>query len=125
MFELRVAVEFPAAHHITGYEGDCARPHGHNWTLEAFVQTEVLKSLGIGLDFKDLKRAIQEVVAAWDHQDLNTLADFSGINPTAETLAQVAFKKIKPLVGAQGAVLTRITIWENPRCSASYWESRP
>src|SRR5438309_8585297 len=42
VFELRVKVEFPAAHHLDGYPGDCARPHGHNWGIEVFARSRKL-----------------------------------------------------------------------------------
>ena len=70
MYELRVEVEFSAAHHLEGYPGDCARPHGHNFLLEVFARTRSLDSIGIAMDFKTLKSAVKELAASWDHQDL-------------------------------------------------------
>ncbi len=128
MFELRVSHEFPAAHHLKGYPGDCARPHGHNWTVEVFARSSGLDSLGMAVDFRSLKGAIKEIAQAWDHQDLNTLPDFSDVNPSAEQIAKKAFDKLTTLFGpgpkSQGTWIDRVTIWENARCSATYWDSR-
>jgi 6-pyruvoyltetrahydropterin/6-carboxytetrahydropterin synthase len=65
-------MDFPAAHHLTGYPGDCARPHGHNWGVEVFARSKGLDELGMAIDFRDLKSAVKEIIAGWDHQDLNT-----------------------------------------------------
>lgn len=122
MFELRVKVDFAAAHHLVGYPGDCARPHGHNWTLEVFARSMKLDDVGMALDFRQLKSATREVIAGWDHQDLNTLEDFKGINPSAEWLAKIAFEKLSSQINSEKAWVDRVTVWENDRCSATYWQ---
>jgi 6-pyruvoyltetrahydropterin/6-carboxytetrahydropterin synthase len=120
-----VKVDFPAAHHLEGYPGDCARPHGHNWILEVFARSKKLDSIGMAMDFRDLKRAAKDLVAPWDHQDLNLLADFSAINPSAEQIAKLAFDRLAAKLNNDGTWIERVTVWENERCSASYFESEP
>jgi len=122
MFELRVKVDFPAAHHLVGYPGDCARPHGHNWGLEVFAQSTQLDSIGLAMDFRNLKGAAKELVAPWDHQDLNTLPDFKNINPSAEQIAKMSFDRLSKQLNNAHTKVARVTIWENDRCSASYFE---
>lgn len=122
MFELRVEVEFPAAHHLTGYPGDCARPHGHNWVLEVFARSRGLDEVGLAMDFRALKSKVKELVAPWDHQDLNTLSDFRGINPSAEQIAKLCFERLSREIDLKDTWLDRVVIWENPRCSATYWD---
>lgn len=122
-YELRVEVEFPAAHHLVGYPGDCARPHGHNWVAEIFVCSKKTDSIGMAFDFRDLKNAAKELVAGWDHQDLNTLADFKDCNPSAEQIARIMYERLKPLFPKEkGSWLKKVTIWENSRCAASYYD---
>ena len=122
MFELRIKVDFPAAHHLIGYPGDCARPHGHNWVLEVFARSKGLDSIGMAIDFRDLKKAAKELVAPWDHQDLNTLDDFKTINPSAETIAQLAFERLSKSLDTPHTWIQQVTVWENERCSASYFD---
>jgi 6-pyruvoyltetrahydropterin/6-carboxytetrahydropterin synthase len=125
VFELRVQVEFPAAHHLEGYPGDCARPHGHNWKLDVFARSRQLDPIGMAMDFRQLKGAAKELVAAWDHQDLNTLEDFREINPSAEQIAKLAYDRLSALVDQSGSGDTwieKVTVWENDRCSASYFD---
>jgi 6-pyruvoyltetrahydropterin/6-carboxytetrahydropterin synthase len=124
MYELRVKVDFPAAHHLSGYPGDCARPHGHNWGLEVFARSKKLDSIGMAMDFRALKGAAKELVAPWDHQDLNTLEDFKDLNPSAEAIAKLAFDRLSAIIDGQETWIDRVTIWENERCSASYFDEK-
>ncbi len=122
MFELRVKLDFPAAHHLEGYPGDCARPHGHNWGLEVFAVSKRLDSIGMAIDFRALKNAVKETVAPWDHQDLNLLEDFKKINPSAEVIAKLAFEKLSKMIDHGETWISRVTVWENDRCYASYYD---
>ncbi len=124
LFSVRVLVEFSAAHHIRGYDGECARPHGHNWKIEVEASTAQLNQIGIAVDFKVLKAMVKKLVDRYDHQDLNTIEPFNDLNPTAETMAQVFFselesgiQKSKPMDSLE---LRRVTVWENDRCCASF-----
>jgi 6-pyruvoyltetrahydropterin/6-carboxytetrahydropterin synthase len=121
MFELRVEVEFAAAHHLKGYAGDCARPHGHNFTVEVFARSQGLDEIGLALDFKTLKGATRELVAAWDHQDLNALPDFQKVNPSAEQIAKLSYERLSQVIDQKTVWVDRVTVWENPRCSATYF----
>jgi 6-pyruvoyltetrahydropterin/6-carboxytetrahydropterin synthase len=120
MYTLSIKVDFPAAHQIHGYNGDCARPHGHNWVVEVEVESSALDEIGMGVDFRLMKKAAKETIAAWDHQDLNRLPDFEGMNPTAENVARVAWNKLEPLLTRGVSRLVRVTVHENDRCRASY-----
>lgn len=124
VFELRVKVDFPAAHRLDGYPGDCARPHGHNWVLEVFARSISLDPIGMAMDFRKLKRAAKELVAPWDHQDLNALKDFEAINPSAEQIAKLAYDRLSHLIDGREIWIDRVTIWENDRCSATYFDER-
>lgn len=121
---VRVCVEFSAAHHIRGYDGDCARPHGHNFKVEVEATVAALNSIGIALDFKDLKKMTKSLVDRFDHQDLNTIAPFNEINPTAETLARYFYDELAQQIASNPATrmltLQRVSIWENERSAATY-----
>lgn len=124
VFGIRIGLDFAAAHHLRGYEGDCARPHGHNYKVEVEAQTNGLNPIGIAVDFKDLKKELKTLVDKYDHQDINLIPPFTDINPTAETLAQHFFIELEQRLQKNPATvmltLKRVTIWETDRCSASY-----
>lgn len=121
MFELRVKLDFAAAHHLDGYPGDCARPHGHNWGVEVFARSIELDSVGMAFDFRRLKGALKELIAPWDHQDLNTLDDFKTVNPSAEQIAKLSFERLSAMLNTPKFNIHKVTIWENDRCSASFF----
>ncbi len=73
---------FEAAHHLPGYPGNCARPHGHGYRLEVTVEGPI-RDDGLVFDFHDLKRIVTErVIDRLDHRDLNELLP----NPSAENV---------------------------------------
>ena len=122
MYELRVKVDFAAAHHLPGYPGDCARPHGHNWVVEVFARSRQLDSIGMALDFRQLKRAAKELIAPWDHQDLNTLDDFRETPSSAEVIARLSYERLSAQINTDRTWVDRVTVWENDRCSATYFD---
>ncbi len=124
MYELRVKMDFPAAHHLDGYPGDCQRVHGHNWGVEVFARSKGLDSIGMAMDFRKLKGAVKELIAPWDHQDLNALPDFADINPSAEQIARLVFERLGTTINSGNTWVDRVTIWENDRCSATYFGPR-
>lgn len=125
-YGVKICVEFPAAHHIRGYEGECARPHGHNFKVEVEASSPNISDIGIALDFRDLKVMAKQLAERFDHQDLNTIAPFTDINPTAETLSKYFFDELEESIKrnpkTQTITLKRVTVWENDRCAASYGE---
>jgi len=126
MYELRVEVEFSAAHHLEGYPGDCARPHGHNFVVEVLARSQGLDSIGLALDFRTLKGAAKELIAGWDHQDLNQHPDFATINPSAEEIARLVYDRLSALIdrpqAAKATWIHKVVIWENARSSAAYFD---
>ena len=124
MFELDITKEFSAAHCLRGYPGDCARLHGHNWTVQVFIAADRLDEVGIAMDFRLLKQELNAVLAEFDHKYLNDLPMFSDRNPTSENIAMYIYGRLKPAVAASAphARLSRVRICESPNSGASYSE---
>ena len=125
MFELDIEREFSAAHCLDGYKGNCANRHGHNWTVQAFVQAESLDDVGIALDFKSLKRELDAILSSFDHKDLNLLPEFAKENPTSERLSQIIYKRLAERLAAIGAKakVSKIRVCESRSSGASYFET--
>ena len=79
MFEVRVETQFSSAHHLLNYKGKCENQHGHNWIVEVCVTGEELDKSNILVDFKVLKKEVNEIVDYLDHKDINELPEFKGI----------------------------------------------
>ncbi|MBR3723252.1 MAG: 6-carboxytetrahydropterin synthase QueD [Selenomonadaceae bacterium] len=121
MYVLKVEERFEAAHYIRGYNGKCARLHGHNWAVEAEVAGNELNPLGILVDFKDVKRELKAILEKLDHDFLNEKPPFNEINPTAENLAKYIFDDFfSNEIFDDNAKLSAITVWESPKSSVRY-----
>src|SRR5262252_8931713 len=69
--------------------GKCNNPygHGHNYALEVTVSGQVSEDTGMVCDLVDLDEAVhRNVVERFDHQNLNTLPEFTKLAPTTENL---------------------------------------
>ena len=99
---------FEAAHQLPWHSGACRNLHGHGYRLEVTVEGPVAEH-GIVVDFADVAAVVErEVVARYDHTYLNDLLE----NPTAELLAQDAWKRVE----AAGLAVSRIRLWETADC---------
>lgn len=120
MHILEVTTDFAASHIIEGHQGKCARLHGHNWKVAIQVQCEKLNDIGIGLDFTDLKGAMNAVVMdRLDHRHLNDIPPFDKLNPTAEIVSKYIFEEVAKLL-PENAKLTEVSLWETDRCRTIY-----
>jgi 6-pyruvoyltetrahydropterin/6-carboxytetrahydropterin synthase len=82
---------FAASHFLTKYHGKCENLHGHNYKLIITVQGP-LQEDGMVMDFKLLKKAVEEkVVALLDHTHLNDRFE----NPSAENVAVWIWDRLK------------------------------
>src|ERR1700740_3215254 len=88
MFEIVVEHTFAAAHALRNYRGKCENLHGHNYRVQVGIEGNDLDENGLLYDFADLKRGLRTTSEYLDHQNLNELAPFDKINPSAENIAK-------------------------------------
>lgn len=122
-FEIYVQTDFSAAHHLRGYPGNCEKPHGHNWTVAAYVVCNQLNDLGIGIDFREVKAAVKSAVKELDHCDLNALPQFQEENPSSEKVAQYLYGELTRRLNSPGVRVAKVRVSETQTCGVSYWES--
>ena len=122
IFEVYVKSHFSAAHSLEGYPGDCAHIHGHNWMVEVFVKCEQLDKIGIGIDFRDIKQAVKEVIQGLDHFNLNDLPAFEDVNPTSENIAKFLYQELAKQLNSDGVKVSKVKVSETPGAGAFYWE---
>jgi 6-pyruvoyltetrahydropterin/6-carboxytetrahydropterin synthase len=96
MYEYEVVKQFTfdSAHYLPGYDGKCKNMHGHTWRVEVGIKGKKLKN-GILFDFSQLKILLEEICLKFDHQVLNDLEDFQGLEPTAENIGTVIFEQLQ------------------------------
>lgn len=122
MYEIFVETHFSAAHHLSGYDGDCAKPHGHNWVVEVYIQCKKLNNIGIGVDFKDVKQVVKEILSKLDHSDLNELPEFADMNPSSENIAAYIYRKLNNEFRDENTRISKVRVSEAPHVGVYYWE---
>lgn len=121
MFDIFIKTHFAGAHHLRDYPGDCENPHGHNWKIKVTVRATGLDELGMGIDFKILKKIVKEAVDKLDHRDLNNLPAFREINPSSENIARYLFAELKQPLAHERYALYSITILETDNSGLVYY----
>lgn len=121
-YQLKIVTDFASAHTLRDYPGACSRMHGHNWKVELEVMAAQLDSIGMGVDFKVMKLAANEVAGELDHRYLNDLEPFKDINPTAENIAAYMYQEISARINSPHIKVTAVTLWETERACVRYSE---
>jgi len=119
LYSLTVRSSFAAAHLLREYEGNCERLHGHNWRVEATVESEELDSRGMALDFREMKGALQDILSRLDHKYLNEITPFDARNPSSENIARYIFGEMEGKIPAP-ARLARVVVWESDDARAEF-----
>jgi len=140
MYEVSKEFEIDYAHRLLGYDGDCARIHGHRAKIVVFARGEELNAEWMVVDFKDIKEAMESILNMFDHRllvnqddpiipylgkgekfvftDLTDGRHPKGINPTAEVMANTIFHALED----KGFPVSRVEFWETPGAKAAYYE---
>lgn len=102
--------------------GACCNPnyHGHNYELVVQVNGYPDPITGFVINTKDLSTIVQEeVISRFDHKNLNLDTDaFKNLNPTAENIAIVIYKLIKPRIAE--TLELKIRLYETERNFVDY-----
>lgn len=121
MFELTIETDFASAHQLRGYKGKCENMHGHNWKVQATVTSDKLNNIDIAIDFGDLRKITNDIIAPLDHTCLNTIFPFTEINPSSENISKWIYESLKKRL-PEGINVASVTVWESETASATYYE---
>jgi 6-pyruvoyltetrahydropterin/6-carboxytetrahydropterin synthase len=125
MFEVSVEDTFASGHYLRGYRGKCENPHGHNYKIRVTLEGETLDNIGLLLDFRELKAAMNDVIDRLDHQMINEIEPFTTVNPSAENMAKYFYEELNSSLSkkADGRVRVKlIKLWETDTTTATYYE---
>jgi 6-pyruvoyltetrahydropterin/6-carboxytetrahydropterin synthase len=101
--------------------GKCNNPHGHghNYTIAVTVSGQVDSQTGMVCNLVDLDTFIhQRVLERYDHQNLNTMQEFTQKVPTTENLCIAIYELVER--GFVKAHLERVRIEETMMNSFEY-----
>ena len=95
--------------------------HGHNYRIQVTFQGPQLDSIGLLVDFVEVKKIMGAVVDRLDHQFLNELPPFDVLNPSAENMAKYFYDEISGALSAGSpAMVGEVRIWETDTSCATY-----
>jgi 6-pyruvoyltetrahydropterin/6-carboxytetrahydropterin synthase len=121
MYTLGVQREFSARHYLVGGDwGEENIEHSHRYRLELVLEKKDLDRHGFLVDIVEVERHLDEVVAGFQEKTLNTLAGFTGINPSIERLATVLHDIFRERLGALQLVAITVKIREDEIAWTSY-----
>lgn len=131
MFRVTREIKFCYGHRLLNYAGKCKYLHGHNGRAVISIEAPQLDSLGMVMDFSEIKR----VVSSWidenlDHRmilhrddpilpvlkEMNEPVHVVDVNPTAENIAKLIFDFAR----SQGFPVKEVRLWETDSCFATY-----
>ena len=122
LYRLTVTADFSAAHQLRHYQGKCERMHGHNFGVEAVVEGQALTpDTELLMDFKELKRLLNQVLEKLDHRLLNEVDCFAERNPSSENLARHVYTELAPKL-PEGVRLVEVSVSEKGSSKATYLE---
>lgn len=123
MFEVTIEETFAAGHALRNYRGKCENVHGHNYRCQVTLEGEQLDSIGLLVDFVEMKRVVHAVLDRMDHQWLNEFPPFDVLNPSAENMAKFIHDEVKQGLGVrEGVRVGQVKLWETDTASATYRE---
>ena len=116
-FQITTTRSFSAAHQLRLYDGSLEQLHGHNWRVRVTVAAQKLDSIGVVMDFHELERLLDQLIAPLHNRHLNETDEFSSLNPSAENVAA----HIGRFLGLPDRVnLVSVEVWETQENSAVY-----
>ena len=121
MFEVTIEETFAAGHALRNYRGKCENVHGHNYRCQVTLEGAELDSIGLLVDFVELKRVVHGVLDRMDHQWLNEFPPFDVLNPSAENMARYIFEQVSEgLKTREGVRVGLVRLWETDTANATY-----
>ena len=121
MIDIFIKTHFSGGHHLRNYPGNCEKPHGHNWKVQVTVRATELDELGMGIDFKTLKKHVNAVVDDLDHRDLNDHPAFQDKNPSSEHIAMHIFSELRKELKTDRYSIYSVTVRETDTSGVTYY----
>jgi 6-pyruvoyltetrahydropterin/6-carboxytetrahydropterin synthase len=97
--------------------GKCSNKnfHGHNYTLEVWIDGNIDPETGYVIDLKIVKDLIKsEIEERFDHRNLNLdCPEFADLIPTAENISVVCFNLLRTKLDSKYSLTIRLWETEN------------
>lgn len=120
MYEVTIIKSFSAAHLLADIGGKCEELHGHNFKVEITVAASNLNEYGLLIDFRLVKKWLNDILEQLDHKHINDLEYFADINPSAENIARFIFLQLEPKTKEAKVEVTKVKVWESENAAVTY-----
>lgn len=119
MFTVSVETHFWASHRLASPDGSKEPEHHHNWSVTADVSSGSLNSIGLVMDFGQLKKLLGDIAAKLDNKALNSIDYFKKNSSSAENVAKYIYEKLRTKL-PEAVKLQSVKVVEEPGCSAIF-----
>jgi 6-pyruvoyltetrahydropterin/6-carboxytetrahydropterin synthase len=85
------------------------------------VRAHELDELGMGIDFKVLKKHVNQVIDQLDHRNLNEMEAFAEVNPSSEHIAKFIFDKLNEPLSHDRYRVHSVTVFETDTSGLTYY----
>jgi 6-pyruvoyltetrahydropterin/6-carboxytetrahydropterin synthase len=120
MYEITIEKTFTASHALRLADGSLEQVHTHDWPVSVTVAAEVLDVIETVMDFHELERIVDGVIAPLSGVHINDVPPFDkAVNASAERIAEyIANQTAAALPGH--VRLISVALGEAPGCTAVY-----
>ena len=141
MYRISKEFSFSMGHRLSCHDGLCKNFHGHNYTIIVGLQSLLLNSNGMVMDFGDIKAIGEHYFKNFDHAMMINKTDHNNFlklqtvmpwlkvvevdyEPTAENMARDFYEYFKSELAKYNtdAQMDFITIYETDKSQATYSE---
>ena len=119
-FEVGLSQQFTASHVMPGMEGPEGELHFHDYRLEVVVSRPELDEHDMVCDLDLLERALKNVVAVVEGQNLELIKPADAGAVTVEVLARWVHGELAKLLGDSGVESLGVRAWESPVAFGGY-----
>lgn len=120
MYEITVEHTFSAAHAIR-IAGAMEPLHGHNWLIRATITGRDLDDDGLLCDFHAIHDRLAAICHRFHNGNLNTIAPFDELNPTAELVARHIADELGRALDRDGRLrVASVSVGEAAGCVATF-----
>ena len=124
LFEVRVESSFEAGHR-RGPDGEQTPLHHHVWQVAARARSLGLDHIGIVIDFRILRAALDEVLETLDQRVLEDLDPFADTPPTPPAVAAWIFEQLHEHLAAAGVAVKAGEVGEDGEAGRDGDETAP
>ena len=122
MYEICITRHFEASHGLRQLKGEYEPIHHHHWRMDVLIDAPKVDASGCVADFHEIDATIDRVIAPFCNRIFNDVPPLTITSPSTENIAHYFFGLLSKTINKDRLRVRRVTLWEEPHHSASYYE---